>query len=75
MECPLSFIYDTDDVSFFVVVASPGGPNAIRTSNFVLVASHKLTLASVGKNKFPLEKVKTLSPLHILVTSHTFRAL
>ncbi|XP_019117138.2 anillin isoform X2 [Larimichthys crocea] len=40
------------------VVASPGGPNAIRTSNFVLVASHKLTLASVGKNKFPLEKIR-----------------
>ncbi|XP_028256282.1 anillin isoform X2 [Parambassis ranga] len=40
------------------VVASPGGPNAVRTSNFVLVGSHKLTLSSVGKNKFPLEKIK-----------------
>ncbi|XP_050993126.1 anillin isoform X3 [Labeo rohita] len=40
------------------VVASPGGPNAVRTSNFVLVGSHKLTLASIGKNKFPLEKIK-----------------
>lgn len=39
------------------VVASPGGPNAVRTSNFVLIGSHKLTLSSVGKNKFPLEKV------------------
>ncbi|CDQ75005.1 unnamed protein product [Oncorhynchus mykiss] len=40
------------------VVASPGGPNAVRTSNFVLVGSHKLTLASIGKNKFSLEKIK-----------------
>ncbi|KAG7225383.1 hypothetical protein INR49_027372 [Caranx melampygus] len=45
------------------VVASPGGPNAVRTSNFVLVGSHKLTLSSVGKNKFPLEKVPFLCPL------------
>lgn len=41
----------------FVVVASPGGPNAVRSSNFALVGSHKLTLAAIGKNKFPLEKV------------------
>lgn len=40
-----------------VVVASPGGPNAVRTSNFVLVGSHKLTLESISKNKFSLEKV------------------
>uniref|UniRef100_A0A8C8IXJ1 Anillin n=1 Tax=Oncorhynchus tshawytscha TaxID=74940 RepID=A0A8C8IXJ1_ONCTS len=41
-----------------IMVASPGGPNAVRTSNFVLVGSHKLTLASIGKNKFSLEKIK-----------------
>ncbi|CAL9691141.1 unnamed protein product [Knipowitschia caucasica] len=40
------------------VMASPGGPNAVRTSNFILVGSHKLTLASIGNNKFPLEKIK-----------------
>ncbi|XP_031442176.1 anillin isoform X2 [Clupea harengus] len=45
------------------VVASPGGPNAVRTSHFILVGSHKLTLASIGKNKFPLEKVPFLCPL------------
>ena len=38
-------------------MASPGGPNAVRTSNFALVGSHKLTLASIGKNKYSLEKV------------------
>uniref|UniRef100_A0A8B9HVU2 Anillin n=1 Tax=Astyanax mexicanus TaxID=7994 RepID=A0A8B9HVU2_ASTMX len=47
----------------FIVMASPGGPNAVRTSNFVLVGSHKLTLASIGKNKFPMEKVPFLCPL------------
>ncbi|XP_011607550.1 anillin isoform X2 [Takifugu rubripes] len=45
------------------VVASPGGPNAVRTSNFVLVGSHKLTLESISKNKFSLEKVPFLCPL------------
>ncbi|KAJ0054757.1 hypothetical protein NL108_001387 [Boleophthalmus pectinirostris] len=45
------------------VVASPGGPNAVRTSNFILVGSHKITLSSIGKNKFPLEKVPFLCPL------------
>lgn len=46
-----------DESSLCVVVASPGGPNAVRTSSFVLVGSHTLTLSSIGKNKFPLEKV------------------
>ncbi|XP_062266519.1 anillin isoform X2 [Platichthys flesus] len=45
------------------VVASPGGPNAVRTSNFILVGSHKLILSSIGKNKFHLEKVPFLCPL------------
>uniref|UniRef100_A0A8C7PU36 Anillin n=1 Tax=Oncorhynchus mykiss TaxID=8022 RepID=A0A8C7PU36_ONCMY len=49
--------------SLFAVVASPGGPNTVRTSNFVLVGSHKLTLASIGKNKFLLEKVPFLCPM------------
>ncbi|XP_033986900.1 anillin isoform X2 [Trematomus bernacchii] len=40
------------------VIASPGGPNSVRTSNFLLVGSHKLTLASIGQNKFHLDKIK-----------------
>ncbi|MEE6465747.1 hypothetical protein FKM82_006673 [Ascaphus truei] len=44
-------------------LSSPGGPNAVRTSNFVLVGSHKLTLASIGSNKFLLDKVPFLCPL------------
>ncbi|XP_018418442.1 PREDICTED: actin-binding protein anillin [Nanorana parkeri] len=45
------------------VLTSPGGPNAVRTSNFVLVGSHKLSLSSIGNNKFLLDKVPFLSPL------------
>ncbi|XP_061699252.1 anillin isoform X2 [Syngnathoides biaculeatus] len=45
------------------VVTSPGGPSAVRTSNFVLVGYHKLTLSSIGQNKFPLEKIPFLCPL------------
>ncbi|KAM9387160.1 anillin [Phaethornis superciliosus] len=38
-------------------MASPGGPNAVRTTNFILVGSHKLSLSSVGNVKFALEKI------------------
>ncbi|XP_037745979.1 anillin isoform X2 [Chelonia mydas] len=39
------------------VMASPGGPNAVRTSNFVLVGSHKISLSSIGNSKFTLDKI------------------
>ncbi|XP_058534039.1 anillin isoform X2 [Ochotona princeps] len=39
------------------VMASPGGLNAVRTSNFALVGSYTLSLASVGNTKFALEKI------------------
>uniref|UniRef100_A0A674KE96 Anillin n=1 Tax=Terrapene triunguis TaxID=2587831 RepID=A0A674KE96_9SAUR len=45
------------------VMASPSGPNAVRTSNFVLVGSHKISLSSIGNSKFTLDKVPFLSPL------------
>nr|XP_056713707.1 anillin [Euleptes europaea] len=44
-------------------MASPCGPNAVRTSNFVLVGSHKILLSSVGSTRFLLDKVPFLSPL------------
>ncbi|KFM03601.1 Actin-binding protein anillin, partial [Aptenodytes forsteri] len=44
-------------------MASPGGPNAVRATNFILVGSHKLSLSSVGNAKFALDKVPFLSPL------------
>ncbi|XP_042331213.1 anillin isoform X2 [Sceloporus undulatus] len=44
-------------------MASPGGPNAVRTSNFVLVGSCTISLSSVGNTKFQLDKVPFLSPL------------
>ncbi|XP_072403771.1 anillin-like isoform X2 [Chiloscyllium punctatum] len=43
--------------------ASPAVSNSVRSSKFVLVGSHKITLASLGKDKFPLDKVPFLSPL------------
>ncbi|NWR55169.1 ANLN protein, partial [Bucorvus abyssinicus] len=49
--------------SFSSAMASPGGPNAARTTNFILVGSHKLSLSSVGNAKFALDKVPFLSPL------------
>uniref|UniRef100_A0A673LH71 Anillin n=1 Tax=Sinocyclocheilus rhinocerous TaxID=307959 RepID=A0A673LH71_9TELE len=55
---PKRFLAISVSISSFSVVASPGGPNAVRTSSFVLVGSHKLTLASIGKNNFLLEKIK-----------------
>ncbi|NXC90022.1 ANLN protein, partial [Cercotrichas coryphoeus] len=44
-------------------VTSPAGLNAIRSTNFILVGSHKLSLSSVGNTKFALDKVPFLSPL------------
>ncbi|XP_065686187.1 anillin isoform X1 [Patagioenas fasciata] len=38
-------------------MSSPGGPNAVRTTNFNLVGSHKLSLSSVGNVKFALDKI------------------
>nr|XP_040147778.1 anillin isoform X1 [Ictidomys tridecemlineatus] len=39
------------------VMASPGGLNAVRTSNFALVGSYTLSLSSLGNTKFALEKI------------------
>ncbi|XP_060051850.1 anillin isoform X2 [Erinaceus europaeus] len=45
------------------VMASPGGLNVVRTSNFALVGSYTLSLSSVGNAKFALDKVPFLCPL------------
>ncbi|XP_069509931.1 anillin-like isoform X6 [Ambystoma mexicanum] len=42
---------------------SPPTSNYIRTSNFLLVGSHTVSLDSLNKTKFPLDKVPFLSPL------------
>uniref|UniRef100_A0A8C0FI55 Anillin n=1 Tax=Bubo bubo TaxID=30461 RepID=A0A8C0FI55_BUBBB len=49
--------YNLTLTSFSTAMASPGGPNAVRTTNFILVGSHKLSLSSVGNAKFALDKV------------------
>ncbi|KAF1675261.1 Anillin, partial [Pygoscelis papua] len=56
-------VYDLTLTFFSTAMASPGGPNAVRTTNFILVGSHKLSLSSVGNAKFALDKVPFLSPL------------
>ncbi|XP_043937368.1 anillin-like isoform X3 [Protopterus annectens] len=38
--------------------SSPVVGNSTRTSSFTLVGSHKITMDSLGKNKFPLDKMK-----------------
>ncbi|XP_032405256.1 anillin, actin binding protein 2 isoform X5 [Xiphophorus hellerii] len=45
------------------IFTSPAALNTRRSSNFSLVGSHKITLASLGCRKFPLDKVPFLSPL------------
>uniref|UniRef100_A0A3Q2D869 Anillin, actin binding protein 2 n=1 Tax=Cyprinodon variegatus TaxID=28743 RepID=A0A3Q2D869_CYPVA len=40
------------------VSAAPSALNTRRSSNFSLVGSHKITLASLGCSKFPLDKMK-----------------
>jgi len=39
-------------------MASPGGPYAVRTTNFVHVASLQLTKANLMKTNFSLDKVR-----------------
>jgi len=41
---------------------SPGGPYAVRTTNFVPVASLQLTKANLKKTNFSLEKVRSTVP-------------
>ncbi|NXL60017.1 ANLN protein, partial [Chordeiles acutipennis] len=60
---PCSILIVSCVMTLSTVMASPGGPNAIRTTNFILVGSHKLSLSSVGNAKFALDKVPFLSPL------------
>uniref|UniRef100_A0A452QN62 Anillin n=1 Tax=Ursus americanus TaxID=9643 RepID=A0A452QN62_URSAM len=52
-----------DALTFTTTFTLPGGLNAVRTSNFALVGSYTLSLASVGNTKFALDKVPFLSPL------------
>ncbi|NWI52305.1 ANLN protein, partial [Calyptomena viridis] len=59
--CVLCYNFTLTSVS--TAMASPGGPNATRSTNFILVGSHKLSLSSVGNAKFALDKVPFLSPL------------
>ncbi|XP_067245291.1 anillin, actin binding protein 2 isoform X2 [Chanodichthys erythropterus] len=56
-----------------VTSATLPGLSAQRSSNFTLVGSHKITLNSLGRSKFLLDKVPFLSPLegHIYMQLHS----
>ncbi|KAK7504660.1 hypothetical protein BaRGS_00004146 [Batillaria attramentaria] len=43
---------------------SPGGPMAVHTTSFTQVTSVPLTMKSLDKNSFQLERLSYLSPLH-----------
>lgn len=45
-------------MSLVFAAAAPLSLHARRSSNFSLVGSHKITLASLGHSKFPLDKVQ-----------------
>ncbi|KAK3597580.1 hypothetical protein CHS0354_018176 [Potamilus streckersoni] len=47
-----------------VTMESPGGPNAVRSTSFTLITTVPLTMKSLDKNSFTLERITYLSPLH-----------
>ncbi|KAK3085514.1 hypothetical protein FSP39_004457 [Pinctada imbricata] len=46
------------------ITPSPGGPNAVRTTNFTLITSLPITMKLLDKSCFTLERIPYLSPLH-----------
>jgi len=51
---------------------SPGGPYAVRTTNFVHVASLQLTKANLMKTSFSLEKVRSAILWQILTACYVY---
>ncbi|KAL3859739.1 hypothetical protein ACJMK2_009937 [Sinanodonta woodiana] len=47
-----------------ITMESPGGPNAVRSTSFTLITTVPLTMKSLDKNSFTLERITYLSPLH-----------
>lgn len=47
-----------------MTVQSPGGPMAVHTTSFTHVTSVPLTMKSLDKHSFQLERLSYLSPLH-----------
>ncbi|XP_052818530.1 anillin-like [Mya arenaria] len=43
---------------------SPGGPLAVRTTSFFLITALPITMKSLDKSSFSLERIPFLSPLH-----------
>ncbi|XP_060601507.1 anillin-like isoform X2 [Ruditapes philippinarum] len=50
-----------------VAMESPGGPTAVRTTSFTLITSLPITMKSLDKSSFSLERIPFLSPLHGMI--------
>ncbi|KAL4234023.1 hypothetical protein ACF0H5_005677 [Mactra antiquata] len=46
---------------------SPGGPTAVRTTSFTLITSLPITMKSLDKSSFNLDRIPFLSPLHGMI--------
>ncbi|XP_052230360.1 anillin-like isoform X2 [Dreissena polymorpha] len=46
---------------------SPGGPLAVRTTSFFLITTLPITMRSLDKSSFNLERIPYLSPLHGMI--------
>lgn len=68
--------FDVVAVSLSVLLGpsatAPPALNTRRSSNFCLVGSHKITLASLGHSKFPLDKVTVCLDISGKSCSHCF---
>ncbi|XP_053401125.1 anillin-like isoform X2 [Mercenaria mercenaria] len=50
-----------------IAMESPGGPTAVRTTSFTLITSLPITMKSLDKSSFALERIPFLSPLHGMI--------
>ncbi|XP_076111793.1 uncharacterized protein LOC143080032 isoform X3 [Mytilus galloprovincialis] len=47
-----------------ITMPSPGGPTAVRTTSFTLITTLPISMKSLDKTSFTLERISYLSPLH-----------
>ncbi|WAR12925.1 ANLN-like protein [Mya arenaria] len=59
-----NFNINLEIYSMSVSLESPGGPLAVRTTSFFLITALPITMKSLDKSSFSLERIPFLSPLH-----------
>lgn len=62
-----SFLKDLN--LLIITVPSPGGPMAVHTTSFTQVTSVQLTMKSLDRNSFQLERVCLFATINIFYTS------